>query len=300
MTTGSVRWNSNETPGALTITGTADNGTPYTVVFSKTTGLMTKAAAGTTALLLQGPAFSLVPMNADNGDKPHVANETYQNELYPKKSYPSLVLYATAFSHNTTADGEVRVDTELAYLGGDKGKVSYRFQPDGRIEVSYEITAAKEVDPRQYGLVLQLPRTMETLNWDRKAEFTVYPDDDIARPKGTARLNARKQYEVEAWREIPQGAWKDDANTMGSVDFRSTRTGILTASLTDGNGHGIALIGDGSQALRCWQQDGCIQMLIADYNNGGSEPFYSSPFTDGRIRIKQGDTLKGKLTFQLQ
>lgn len=296
----SVRWNSNETPGALTITGTADNGTPYTVVFSKTTGLMTKAAAGTTALLLQGPAFSLVPMNADNGDKPHVANETYQNELYPKKSYPSLVLYATAFSHNTTADGEIRVDTELAYLGGDKGRVSYRFQPDGRIEVSYEITAAKEVDPRQYGLVLQLPRTMETLNWDRKAEFTVYPDDDIARPKGTARLNARKQYEVEAWREIPQGAWKDDANTMGSVDFRSTRTGILTASLTDGNGHGIALIGDGSQALRCWQQDGCIQMLVADYNNGGSEPFYSSPFTDGRIRVKQGDTLKGKLTFQLQ
>lgn len=296
----SVKWVAEETPNALTIAGRGNNGQKYTIVFSKITGRITKAAADGKTLLLQGPAFCLVPMNADNGDKPNVANETYQNELFPKKSYPHLTLFAADFCQSSGQDGEIKVETELSYLGGDKGKIAYRFLPDGKIEASYEITAAKEVDPRQYGLLLQLPKTLETLDWERDAEFSVYPDDDIARPKGTARLNARKLYEVEAWREVPQGAGKDDANPMGSVDFRSTRTNIVIASLTDSSGQGVTVYGVGKQALRCWLQDGRIQMLTADYNNGGAEPFYSSPFTDGRIRVKQGDTLKGKMIFELR
>lgn len=295
-----IEWTAEEAPDALTVRGTAGDGRRYTVVFSKITGLMTKAACDSTSLLLQGPAFSLVAMDADNGGKPNVANETYQNNLYPKKSYPYLTLFATAFRHERDAAGSVRVETELSYQDGDKGKIAYRFLPDGRIETTYEITSAKAADPRQYGLVMQLPRAMENLSWRRDAEFSVYPDDDIARPEGTARLNARKQYEAEAWREVPQGAWKDDANAMGSVDFRSTRTNILSAALADASGHGIVLHGDGRQALRCWLQDGRVQMLVADYNNGGSERFYSAPFTDGRIRIEKGDTLTGKLTFELR
>lgn len=296
----SIFWTTEETPDALTIAGRGNDGQRYTVVFGKTTGLMTKAAIDSTTLLLQGPAFSLVAMNADNGDKPNVANETYQNELYPKKSYPSLALYETDFRYSREADGTLRVETELAYLGGDRGKISYRFQPNGKIETAYEITVSKTVDPRQYGLVMQLPRALDSLAWERDADFTVYPEWDIARPKGTARLNARKQYEVEAWREVPQGAWKEDANPMGSVDFRSTRSRIRYASLTDASGHGIILRGDGRQALRCWFQDGRIQMLAADYDNGGSEPFYSAPFTDGRRRVNPGDTLTGKIVFELR
>ncbi len=296
----SIPWKTNETPDALTVTGTGNDGHRYTLVFSKTTGLMTRAAIDTTALLLQGPAFSLVTMNADNGDKPNVANETYQNELYPKKSYPSPVLYATDFRHSREADGGIQVKTELAYLGGDRGRIVYHIRPNGKIETEYAITVAKAVDPRQYGLVMQLPKTMELLSWERDADFSVYPEWDIARPEGTARLNARPLYEVEAWREVPQGAWKEDANPMGSVDFRSTRRNIRRASLTDDRQHGIVLHGDGRQALRCWFQDGRIQMLAADYNNGGAEPFYSAPFTDDRIRVNPGDTLNGKIIFELR
>lgn len=296
----SIPWKTNETPDALTVTGTGNDGHRYTAVFSKTTGLMTRAARDSMTLLLQGPAFSLVAMNADNGDKPNVANETYQNELYPKKSYPGLVLYATVFRHDTEPDGGIKVETELAYFGGDRGRIVYRFRPDGKIEAAYEITVAKTVDPRQYGLVMQLPRQMENLSWEREADFSVYPEWDIARPKGTAQLNARPLYEVEAWREVPQGAWKEDANPMGSVDFRSTRRNIRYASLTDDRQHGIVLYGDGRQALRCWLQDGRIQMLAADYNNGGAEPFYSAPFTGDRIRVQAGDTLSGKITFELR
>lgn len=296
----SIPWTAEETSDGLTIAGRSNDGHRYTLVFSKTTGLMTRAAIDTTTLLLQGPAFSLVAMNADNGDKPNVANETYQNELYPKKSYPSLVLYATAFRHAKESDGGITVETELAYLGGDRGRIAYRIRPNGKIETEYEITVAKAVDPRQYGLVMQLPRQMENLSWEREADFSVYPEWDIARPEGTARLNARPLYEVEAWREVPQGAWKEDANPMGSVDFRSTRRNIRRASLTDDRRHGIVLHGDGRQALRCWFQDGRIQMLAADYNNGGAEPFYSAPFTDDRVLVQAGDTLSGKMTFELR
>lgn len=293
-----VEWTVEKTPDALIIKGNGDK--DYTVVFSKTTGLMTKAASGGKTLLLQGPAFCVVPMNADNGDKPHVANETYQNELYPKKGYPLLTLFATDVQYDQPRTGEVRVNVAQSYLGGDKGKIAYLFGSDGRIGVSYEITVAKAVNPRQYGIVLQLPKQMENLAWTRNGEFSVYPEDDIARPEGMTRLNARKLHEVEAWREVPQGAWKDDANIMGSVDFRSTRTRIVEASLTDDVGQGVAVHGDGKQALRCWLQDGRIQMLVADYNNRGAEPFYSSPFTEGRISVGKGDTLKGKIEFSLQ
>lgn len=60
-------------------------------------------------------------------------------------------------------------------------------------------------------------------------------------------------------------------------------------------GNNVKVLSDGTQASRSWLQDEKIQWLIADYSNTGSEPFYGTPFTDGRIKTK-GKTLKGKLT----
>jgi hypothetical protein len=59
------------------------------------------------------------------------------------------------------------------------------------------------------------------------------------------------------------------------------------------------VLSDGTQASRSWLQDGNINWLIADYCNNGSEPYYGSPHTDGRIKIKD-NTLKGKLTLVIK
>jgi hypothetical protein len=177
---------------------------------------------------------------------------------------------------------------ETVYANGDTGKLVYTFEKRRRIKVNYEITiAAKELHPRQYGLLFQLPEQMENLSWNRRGEFSVYLEYDIARTEGTATLNANRLYEVEEWGKIPASTWKDDANILGSVDFRSTKTQILKGTLTDKNGNGIIVYGNGTQAWRSWLQDECIHLLIADYSNTGSEPYYATPFKPEELPSKR-------------
>ena len=147
-------------------------------------------------------------------------------------------------------------------------------------------------------LTQELPKTFDKLSWKRKGKFTTYPENDIARNAGTAMLNAKYVNGVEAWDDVPKADWKDDANDLGSNDFRSTKKNILDAELTNANGDNITVFSDGDQSSRTWLQDESINWLIADYRNNGSEPFYGSPFTDGRIKIKN-KTLKGKLVFRI-
>ncbi len=272
-----------------------------TIVFNKITGLITQAYTGDQTLLQQGPAFCMVPMNSDDGGKPNVAGETYQNIMPPLRNYPHLTLFAQQFDYREDKDGSVIVEVEAKYWNGDSGNIVYTFGKDKRIKVNYEIRiAAEEIRPRQYGMLLQLPKRMEILNWKRAGEFSVYPEYDIARTEGTALLHANHVYEVEEWGKVPSGAWKDDANMLGSVDFRSTKTQLIEGSLTDKNGHGITVYGNGSQAWRSWLQDECINLLIADYSNTGSERFYGSPFTIGRITLKKDDVLRGEMIFELK
>lgn len=271
-----------------------------TVVFNKISGVITHAYSGDKTILKQGPVFCMVPMNSDDGGKPNVAGETYQNMMHPLRDYPHLTLFANDFKHYQDNTGNLIVEVDASYVNGDIGKLIYTFGKDGRIKVSYEITiAAKETHPRQYGLLLQLPKQMNKLSWKRKGEFSVYPEYDIARTEGTAKLNVKNLYEVEAWGEKPQGSWKEDANILGSVDFRSTKTQLLKGSLTDKYGYSIIVYGNGKQAWRSWLQDECINLLIADYSNTGSERFYGTPFTTGRIIVKEKDVLKGEIEFEL-
>lgn len=272
-----------------------------TVVFNKTSGLLVHAYSGNKTLLKQGPVFCMVPMNSDDGGKPNVAGETYQNVMPPLRDYPHLTLFANSFKYHKDDAGNLIVEVEASYVNGNTGRLIYTFGKDGRIKVSYEITVAtKETRPRQYGLLLQLPKQMEKLSWRREGEFSVYPDYDIARTEGTAMLRANDLCEVEAWGIIPEGSWKEDANKLGSVDFRSTKTRIRKGSLTDKDGNGITVYGNGKQAWRSWLQDECINLLIADYSNTGSERFYGTPFTTGRITVKEKDVLKGEIEFELK
>ncbi len=286
-----------EAGDALLIRYTGDNSGEF--IISKTTGLMTQVSAKGKPVLRQGPVFCMVPMNSDDGGKPNVAGETYQNNIYPVKNYPLYTLFAKEFRYSKENNG-VKVDITALYDESAEGVISYFFKNNGTVAVTYEITMPADVNPRQYGMLFQVEKSMEALTWKRDGEFSHYPDNDIARAKGSARLNARPLYEVEAWREKPADDWKDDANYLGSVDFRSTKTQIRAASLSDALGNGINIIGNGKQAVRAWLQDGCIQLLVADYSNGGSEPFYGSPFTSDRTKVKKGDVLKGKVVFEVK
>lgn len=265
-----------------------------TWLISKLNGVITSVKKNRQVLLTQGPVFCIVPMNSEDGGKPNVAGETYQNNIYPLKNYPLYTLYATEILTRQTERG-LSITMKTAYSNA-KGKQSYLFTTDGNLITEYEVLyEGSDVHPYQYGLLMQLPMQFDKLSWKRKGAFTVYPDYDISRNEGTAMMNARKINGVEEWGVVPKGHWKDDTNELGSNDFRSTKRFILRASLEDKDGRRITALSNAKQSSRSWLQDERIQWLITDYSNNGSEPFYGSPYSDGRITIKKDQVLKGKL-----
>lgn len=270
-----------------------------TYLIGKLTGIITSIKKNNKLIVTQGPVFGVVPMNDEDGGKPNVAGETYQNNIYPLKNYSLYTLFAKNFSAQSTEIG-IKVSMDVAYHGGSRGKQSYLFAKDGTVTTEYEVQyKGADTLPRQYGLMMQLPKSYDELSWKRKGDFSSYPSNDIARTEGSAMLHAKHAEAVEPWRVVPMTDWKDDANELGSNDFRSTKQNIYTVSLKDKDDNGIEVIAGTTQSSRSWLQDEAIQLLIADYNNNGSEPFYGSPFTNGRISIKN-KTLKGKIVFRIK
>ncbi|WP_090392948.1 glycoside hydrolase family 2 TIM barrel-domain containing protein [Niabella drilacis] len=260
-------------------------------LISKSTGMITSVRKDDKELMTQGPVFAIIPRNSEDGGKPNVAGETYQNDIHPLKGYPLYTIFANDIAVQKM-DDSVQVTMTVIFSDNSRGRMVYTFAGN-RLKVHYEVEYKGNMEyPYQYGMLLQLPKTMDRLSWLRKTVFTAYPEDDIARPKGEARLNAKRTTGVEEWGVVPAGDWKDDATELGSNDFRSSKRNIYSATLSDAAGNAVKAWGGGKQTSRSWLQDGAILWLIADYCNNGSEPFYGSPFTDGRVNIK-GQTLKG-------
>lgn len=285
-----VEW--KEVPGGFEV-----NQGPYTWTISKTKGLIGSLRRGSDTLMLQGPVICVVPMNSDDGGKPNVAGETYQANIHPLKTYPLYTLFATKITPSVSSTG-ARIEADLVFTTG-KGRQIYQFTTSGELIVSYEMKyEGKDNNPYQYGLLFRLPRHYEKMKWERKGEFTVYEADDIARTSGEALLNARNTGTVEVHGEHPAGSWKDDANELGSNDFRSTKRNVTRVTLTGRNGNPLTLQSAGKQHSRTWLQDGSVHWLIADYTNNGSEKFYSTPHSNGRINIRN-QQLKGTTTISL-
>ncbi len=263
----------------------------------KITGILTSVENNGKKVLKQGPVFCYVPMNSEDGGKPNVAGETYQNNIYPIKNYPLYTLFVKNIQINKIDSGLV-FTMNTTYTNAS-GSIRYLFRKDGKIQLDYEVKMdeSAKIAPYQYGMLFQLPTSYDTLKWKRKGDFTVYNENDISRNEGKTSLNAKWFPGVEEFGKVPANAWKDDANEMGSNDFRSTKANILTAELLDKAGDGLKVNSNARQSSRSWLQDGSIQLLIADYSNRGSEPFYASPFTDGRIEGAT-KTLKGTVQFE--
>ncbi|WP_126248987.1 glycoside hydrolase family 2 TIM barrel-domain containing protein [Chitinophaga rhizosphaerae] len=279
-----IKW--EEVPGGYTI-----RQGPYTWTISRTKGLIECLRRDNDTLMTQGPVVAVVPLNGDDGGKPNVAGETYQNNIYPLKYYPLYTLFARKIDVESTREG-IRFDAQLEFKNAE-GRQSYIFTTKGELITEYDVKYNGGDDPYQYGLLLQLPRNFDKMSWERNGEFSVYPADDIARNKGEARLNARIIGEVEPHGEIPRGSWKDDANELGSNDFRSTKRNITRVALANGKGDSLTVTSNGTQHSRTWLQDAAINWLIADYSNNGSEGFYNTPHSNGRMNIKN-QPIKGK------
>jgi len=69
--------------------------------------------------------------------------------------------------------------------------------------------------------------------------------------------------------------------------------------LTDPDGIGIKVISDGKQTSRSYIEDDSVKLLIADYVNGGYDPFFR-PHVKGEYKpLERGSVIKGTVTIQL-
>ena len=68
------------------------------------------------------------------------------------------------------------------------GGYEYLISPEGEIAVQSSFTySGEDFHARETGIVFTVPRQCELLEWDRQAEFSVYPPDHIGRPHGQAK-----------------------------------------------------------------------------------------------------------------
>jgi hypothetical protein len=241
------------------------------------------------APLLGGPHLALIPIKGQDSD-----------QFHGHDSFAPLTDVQGGWKATEVAAKEGDQSVEIAVKGacdGAEGGYTLRFAPGAALTIDYEFRITKAVDPRQVGLVLDLPRTWDTLSWKRKAQWTVYPEDHIGRPEGTAEAETGHPLVTTAGpRTQPTWSWSDDANALGSNDFRSTKRHLISARLTDRGNLGLTITGapDAHQALRCWLDGQRVRALVADYDNEGGAPFFNEHLIPRRP-LAVGAVVSGQL-----
>jgi hypothetical protein len=166
-----------------------------------------------------------------------------------------------------------------------------RIDGQGLITTEYTLRDAVK-DVNEVGMAFVLPSSVERLSWDRQALWSVYPNDHIGRPQGTARRISSDTHRV--YRHEPLGPWatdtkdfflfgSDDPGNRGTNDFRSLKENIWWAACElAGTRLGVRAESDGTAAARAEvRPDGKVQFNInalwayADLGYGVSMPSIS-------------------------
>ncbi|VGO13587.1 Evolved beta-galactosidase subunit alpha [Pontiella desulfatans] len=170
---------------------------------------------------------------------------------------------------------------------------------DGTFDVAHDFKLKKDLKVLQTGVVLDLPRVMDQLSWERDAELSIYPDDHIGRPVGSspAFYPDVKRCGVFGPLSDVDYPWSQDATDLGCNDFRSTKYNVFTASLSDADGNGLRFNSDASQHVRCWVLPKMTRMLAADYSGHGSE--HHCKFGTPR-EMNSGTVVVGRATFEVK
>ncbi|HUC84765.1 MAG TPA: hypothetical protein VL970_06210, partial [Candidatus Acidoferrales bacterium] len=126
-----------------------------------------------------------------------------------------------------------------------------------------------------------------------------YPADHIGRPVGQARANPNSNTNIVHLAAAPEHSWSADSTALGTADFRSSKTHILSASLRAPNGCGLALNSDGSQTTRAFVAGDCIGWLIAAINAGGGDSFFAPHFGPDQHPLPKGSHLADTIHLQL-
>lgn len=185
-------------------------------------------------------------------------------------------------------DAFVEVRVSGAYEEAD-GEYTMRFDGGGNLIVEYSFIVREAVNPRQWGVVFDLDASLDIQAWERRAQWSLYPEDHIGRPKGRARARGF----TAKFREEPTWPWSRDGHVLGSNAFRATLSGILWMSLESDDGAGVMVRSDGTQSARAWLEGHGVRLLVAGFDTGGGDIFLATHYAADRRPLKKGSMIAG-------
>ena len=264
----------------------------FTWTWDAKTGLLREATLDGRAVLAGGPHLMLLPRKREN----------YRQTILDEKKYEPFTATCTEWQSKSVDIKETEEGVQLHVEGQyHDAKGSYHIDVDssGQMVVQYRFEILEEIDPRQIGLVLDLPRSFDSLSWRRNGLWTVYPEDHIGRPQGCAHATRGDDWPAIDAREYPPWPWSLDSTALGTNDFRATRTSVLWAALRNPTGQGVLVDGGGRQAVRTWIDDQRVHLLVADYSTGSGEIFLITRSFWQPNLLKKGAVVKGCVRVRL-
>ncbi len=273
-----------------------------TFFIGKADGAFELITSGADTIVHRGAEMMLIPNNRDDGGAPGISSNNFTERIKPLDYPPLDSVHLISIGADKRSDGAVLVSAELRFGHQLAGGLHYEFAPDGSVRVSYDYTALVDYTAkasallRQYGLLFSLPRSFDRLKWKRVGLWSVYPAYDPNRLEGEASAHPRYLNYEEEPRAVPSGPWKENANALGSNDFRGTKGNILWASLTNDRGRVVTIRSDGSQHARAWVDGNSIRFMAAGLNGPGSCFFFTGP----RPELEKGSRLTGAFTLEIE
>lgn len=223
-------------------------GDHFEIAFDGANGRIRRALIDRHSVLYQTPKLHVLPIEATLDEFPNLATWRLTKPLD---------------IHAVEGDYEV---VETGIYRDFAGELRYRVSPEGGLRASYEFTyTGTDLRAREVGLQIGVPPWCDRLQWKRRGEWTVYPDDHIGRNEGVTMAHASGPQTVP-----PQQPFALDDTPMGTNDFRSTKRNFVFGTLTDKDGYGIGIEAIGTQHLRAKVDTDLIEVNVNDWFGGAA------------------------------
>ena len=183
------------------------------------------------------------------------------------------------------------------------------FGANGLLRCSFDFTwSGATVDPRQIGVVFDLPRAVDNLSWQRRGQFSYYSETDIGRNAGfdvqPNPCHTFFGFSGDACGYSPATLWADDTTPAGSNDFRSTRDALLSYSLCAQTAQKqcVRLLGNGTTngepgtlSGRAWLNGTSVRMLGATLSNESGNSFTQPIAVLPHVRVAPKAVVAGEV-----
>ncbi len=198
---------------------------------------------------LKFPRFNLVVNRTENDRAKWRRVTRFHGQLTNIKAEPAS---ATALELRPLA--EVRsVEADVVLNDKPSEVVAHLRATRQDNQFSYHLDwTGRKAEIQELGWVFTMPHTFDHFSWKRQAQWSVYPDDHIGRPQGTATPDSAKVHIL-------------DWSQPDAFDFDSTKYHCDWASLTDSRHQGLRVEFAPSQRHQCragFGEDGAYTLIV--------------------------------------